>query len=55
LVHLTDGVEGTRRRMATADKYVKDYAIGTECGFGRRPPETVRPLLQVHARAAGVS
>jgi hypothetical protein len=54
LVHLTDGVEGTKRRMAVADKYAKDYAIGTECGFGRRAPETIKPLLDVHARAAGV-
>jgi hypothetical protein len=54
LVHLTDGVEGTRRRMAVADKYVKDYAIGTECGFGRRAAESIGPLMEVHALAAGV-
>ena len=54
LVHLTDGIEGTRRRMAVADKFAKDYAIGTECGFGRREPSTILPLLQVHAQAAGL-
>ena len=54
LVHLTDGVEGTKRRMAVADRYAKDYAIGTECGFGRRSPETIAPLMEVHARAAGL-
>jgi hypothetical protein len=48
LVHYTDGVEGTRRRMATADRHYTGYGIGTECGFGRRAPETVRPLLEVH-------
>jgi hypothetical protein len=51
LVHYTDGVEGTLRRMATADRHLKTYGIGTECGFGRRPPETVRPLLEIHASA----
>jgi hypothetical protein len=48
LVHFTDGVEGTRRRMAAADKVISTYGIATECGFGRRPPETVRPLLDLH-------
>ena len=54
LVHDTDGVEGTRRRMATADKYAGGYGIATECGFGRRPAETVGPLLDIHAEIAGV-
>ena len=48
LVHYTDGVEGTRRRMATADRHYTGYGIGTECGFGRRAPETIRPLLELH-------
>ena len=30
LVHLRDGADGSKRRMAVADKYAKDYAIGTE-------------------------
>jgi hypothetical protein len=51
LVHYTDGVEGTRRRMATADRHATGYGIGTECGFGRRAPETIRPLLEIHREA----
>jgi hypothetical protein len=54
LVHYTDGIEGTRRRMATADKYATDYLIGTECGFGRREPSTLPKLLDIHAQAAGL-
>jgi hypothetical protein len=38
LVHHTDGVEGARRRLATARKYITGFGIATECGFGRRPP-----------------
>jgi len=49
LVHDTDGVEGTRRRIAAAEKYVRDFGIATECGFGRRPPETIPNLLRVHS------
>lgn len=52
LVHYTDGLAGTRRRMATADKFVRDYSIATECGFGRRDPATIPQLLRIHAEAA---
>lgn len=53
LVHHTDGVSGTRRRMAAAEKIVTDFSIGTECGFGRRRPETIPELLRIHAEVAG--
>ena len=44
LVHHTDGIEGTRKRMQAADKVVSGYGIATECGMGRRPPETIQEL-----------
>jgi hypothetical protein len=49
LVHLTDGVPGAQRRMAAAQRAVPDFGVATECGFGRRPPETVAELLRIHA------
>jgi hypothetical protein len=52
LVHYTDGIAGTRRRIASAEKYVQNFAIATECGFGRRPVETIPELLRIHAAAA---
>jgi hypothetical protein len=52
LVHYTDGVAGTRKRLAAAQKHVKNFSIATECGFGRRPPETIPELLRIHAEAA---
>ena len=54
LVHLTDGETGTRERMAVAEKYVSGFGIATECGFGRRPPQTVPGLLDIHAKAAAI-
>jgi len=54
LVHQTDGVVGTRRRIATAEKYLSEFLIATECGFGRRPPESIPRLLDVHAEVAGI-
>jgi hypothetical protein len=52
LVHHTDGIEGTHKRMQAANKVVQDYAIATECGMGRRPPETIQELLRIHKQAA---
>jgi len=52
LVHFTDGLDGTLRRVATARKFVTSFAIATECGFGRRDPKTIPELLRIHAAAA---
>ncbi|HSF07709.1 MAG TPA: class I SAM-dependent methyltransferase [Methylomirabilota bacterium] len=48
LVHHTDGVEGTRRRMEVARRFVPGFGIATECGWGRRAPATIPELLRVH-------
>jgi hypothetical protein len=52
LVHFTDGVEGTRQRIATAVQYVPTFGVATECGLGRRPPETIADLLRIHSEVA---
>jgi hypothetical protein len=52
LVHYTDGIEGTKRRLATARRYITDFSIATECGFGRRDPGTIPELLRIHAEVA---
>jgi hypothetical protein len=54
LVHYTDGVAGTRKRIAAAEKVVEHFSIGTECGFGRRKPETIPELLRIHAEVAAL-
>ncbi len=53
LVHTTGGIAGARRRIAAAEKVAPDFGIATECGFGRRPPETIPALMRQHAEAAG--
>jgi len=53
LVHYTDGVAGTRRRLVAAERHVARFSIATECGFGRRDPATVPELLRIHAEIAG--
>lgn len=52
LVHLTDGVEGTERRIEAAQRVRPEFGVATECGFGRRPAETVRSLMELHAEVA---
>lgn len=52
LVHYTDGVEGTQRRIATAQRVVEDFGVATECGMGRRNPETIPDLLRIHSEVA---
>lgn len=52
LIHYTDGVKGTRKRMSTARRYAQGFSVGTECGFGRRKPETIPELLRIHAEIA---
>ena len=53
LVHYTDGIAGTRKRIATAEKFARSFSIATECGFGRRVPSSILDLLKIHVDAAG--
>jgi hypothetical protein len=55
LVHLTDGVEGTRRRLAAFKRHFEgdSYGVATECGWGRRKAETIPDLIKVHREVAG--
>ncbi len=49
VVHLSDGIEGARKRIALAAEFLPRFGIATECGWGRRAPDSVNPLLQLHA------
>jgi hypothetical protein len=49
LVHIADGVAGARARATLASTYVPELGIATECGWGRRPADSVQPLLDLHA------
>ena len=52
LVHFTGGVEGTLQRIKAAQQFVSDFGVATECGFGRRPPDTIPELLRIHSQVA---
>ena len=53
LVHITDGAEGTQRRIEAAQRAIdRPFGVATECGLGRRPPETIPQLLRIHAEVS---
>jgi hypothetical protein len=52
LVHATDGLDGTRRRIDAAARVLDRFGVATECGLGRRPAETIPALLDQHAAVA---
>lgn len=55
LLHLSDGIAGAEKRIAAASAFRENFGVATECGFGRRPPETIEPLLQLHAAVCAAS
>ena len=48
LVHYND-LEGTRTRISTAAEFVRSFAVSTECGMGRTPPEQLGNIFSIHA------
>ena len=52
VVHFTDGVQGTLERIKAAQQFVSNFGVATECGFGRRPPDTTAELLRIHRQVA---
>ena len=55
LIHYTDGIEGTRRRLEVAGRYADGFGVASECGFGRRSPETIHSLLDIHRAVADLA
>ncbi len=53
LVHLTDGIEGAKKRLGTFRKHYRGaFGVATECGWGRRKAETIPALIQLHRDVA---
>jgi hypothetical protein len=54
LIHLKDGIEGAKRRMAAAAPYIPEYGVGTECGFTAVKYGDLGTLLDLHREVAGL-
>ena len=53
LVHFTDGVEGTLKRVESFRRHYKgEFGIATECGWGRRQRDTIPALMEIHRKVA---
>jgi len=52
LVHFTDGTDGAKSRISAAKRFMTDFGVATECGFGRRDAGTIRDLLRLHVAVA---
>lgn len=50
VVHLDDGVEGARARIAAAHSHVDGFGAATDCGWGRGGTQAVDELLELHRR-----
>ncbi len=49
LVHAVDGIAGTQARIAAARRFAPHFGVATECGCGRRKPESLSELMAIHA------
>jgi hypothetical protein len=53
LVHASDGVEGTKTRIAAAQHHVQNFGIASECGISRgRDPNLALEFIKTYAGAA---
>jgi hypothetical protein len=43
-----DGVDGLRRRVATASRHISDFGVAMYCGFGRQPGQDPDATLREH-------
>ncbi len=55
LVHATDGRAGALQRIEAARGVIAEFGIATECGMGRRPPDQIPALFDLHAELADTS
>lgn len=48
LIHATDGIDGAQRRLDAARAHRAEFGVAASCGLGRRRPEDIRGLLDLH-------
>jgi hypothetical protein len=52
LVHTYDGVDGAEGRAERARVHLPKFGVATECGLGRRAPESIPGLMDLHREIA---
>ena len=54
LVHAADGLDGARRRIASATRVLAGFGIAGECGLGKFAADEIDAILALHRDAAGL-
>ncbi|MCW5773576.1 MAG: hypothetical protein KIT16_18180 [Rhodospirillaceae bacterium] len=54
LVHATDGIEGARLRLDAARAHRAEFGVAASCGLGRRKPEDIGRILDLHRAVAAL-
>jgi len=49
MVHHTDGIDEFRHRRDLARAHLRDFGIGSVCGYGRVEPGLLPQILQIHS------
>ena len=49
-----DGVAGATARIVAAQRFVHDFGVATDCGWGRHRPQDVSTLVELHRRRHAV-
>ncbi|MDA0821097.1 MAG: hypothetical protein O3C28_01580 [Proteobacteria bacterium] len=52
LIHTTGGEATSLGLLETAKRHAAGFGVATECGFGRRPAESMPELLRIHRLVA---
>jgi SAM-dependent methyltransferase len=52
LLHPSDGVAGAEARIVAAQRFVGDFGVATDCGWGRHRAQDVTALVELHRRVS---
>ena len=55
LIHDGEGADTNTQRIEAAKSVLQNFGLASECGFGRRPAETVQPLIETHAQLTAIN
>ena len=48
VLHLEDGLVGAKARIVAAQRFVHDFGVATDCGWGRHRSQDVPTLVELH-------
>jgi hypothetical protein len=54
LIHPEEGLSGAQVKIAAARRHSRAFGVSCECGLGRRAPETIPALLDLHREVAAL-